>query len=219
MYVVLLGAPGSGKGTQGKILADKCHLPHLSTGDLFRNILADEAHPLFNECAVIKEGKLVSDEVVNSVVEDGLNQSQYENGVIFDGYPRTEQQGEALEAMLAKKEKRVDLVIDFNVSKEVLLHRLLGRRMCVDCKKILHTEEGYDTCPDCGGEIIQRSDDNEETISKRFEEYQTKTQPLQAYYKKQCKAYVEINIDSPSITPTDILTMMLEGMEENGIIA
>lgn len=217
MYIVLLGAPGSGKGTQGKILANQCNLPHLSTGDLFRQILSDDDHPLFDELVVIKEGKLVSDDVVNNVVEDGLNQPQYANGVIFDGYPRTEQQAEALHEMLAKKGADVDVVIDFNVAKEVLLERLLGRRVCVDCKKISHIAQGYNQCPACGGELIQRADDNEATITKRFEEYQVKTQPLQDYYQKNCDAYVKINIDNASITPKQILTMMLEGMEANGI--
>lgn len=199
--MVLLGPPGSGKGTQGKMLAAHIGLEHLSTGDLFRIILDDKDHPLFPKVQVVLEGKLVSDEVVNQVVEDGLQSEKYADGVVFDGYPRTSAQAEALDVMLAKMGRTVDMVIDFDVSMDVLLHRLLGRRMCPGCKKIYHEEQGVIICEECGDELITRGDDNEETITKRFEEYQEKTEPLKDYYKKNGTKFYAMIVNDKGLTP------------------
>jgi len=141
MNIVLLGPPGSGKGTQARFLAEDFGLVQISTGDLFRQILQDPGHPLYDRVQVIKEGKLVSDEVVNAVVEDALTKLKDAKGVIFDGYPRTVAQAEALDRMLSSMNKKVDVVLDFDVTKDVLLYRLLGRRVCSSCKRVFHIRQ------------------------------------------------------------------------------
>jgi adenylate kinase len=216
MYIIMLGPPGSGKGTQGKILAQDLGLAHLSTGDLFRAILADESHPLYPEVQVVKEGKLVSDDVVNRVVESGLKDPQYAKGVLFDGYPRTTAQAEALAGILRGMGKELTAVIDLDVSREILLKRLLGRRVCGDCGKILHVKQGYTQCPACGGPVITRDDDNEETITKRFEEYREKTAPLQAYYQKSDAAYITLMINDEA-SPEEINDRIRVKMRDAGL--
>lgn len=204
MYIILLGPPGSGKGTQGEILARKFNIRHLSTGDLFREILGNPDHPLYSKVQVINEGKLVSDEVVNQVVEDGIRKPEFQNGVLFDGYPRTIAQAEALDKILSSMGKKVDLVIDFDATKEVLIYRLLGRRVCPNCKRVFHERQGFEKCPDCNVPLIRRDDDNEETIMERFDEYRKKTAPLQEYYKNSNAAYVQLVIDDASKSAEDV---------------
>ncbi len=218
MYIVLLGPPGSGKGTQGGLLSKKLNIAHLSTGDLFREILGNPDHVLYNDLQVIKEGKLVSDEIVNSVVEDGINQPKYQNGVIFDGYPRTVAQAEALDNMLEAMGKKIDVVIDIHVTQEVLFGRLLGRRSCPNCKRIFHISQGIDRCPDCDVALVQRDDDNEETIMERFEEYKSKTAPLQDYYKSGKTNYVEIHVSDADRTPSSVQQEILDKLQEIGLL-
>lgn len=214
MYIILLGPPGSGKGTQGSILSQELNVPHLSTGDLFREILGNPDHPLYPKVQVVKEGKLVSDEVVNQVVEDGINKPEYKDGVLFDGYPRTVAQAEALDEMLKAMGKSLDVVIDFDVTREVLLYRLLGRRVCPKCKKVFHERQGFTRCTECDVELIQRQDDNEETIMERFEEYKKKTAPLQDYYKNSGAKYVSLTIDDASKTPQDIQDEIMSKLKD-----
>lgn len=171
MNIIMLGPPGSGKGTQGGLLAEQLQVRHLSTGDLFREILNDPSHPLYPQVQVVKEGKLVSDEVVNLVVEHGIQKPEYQEGVLFDGYPRTIAQAEALEHILTSTGQKVDLVIDLDVSREVLFVRILGRQVCPKCKQTYHKKQGFQACPACGEALVCRSDDNEETIVKRLQEY------------------------------------------------
>ena len=216
MYIIMLGPPGSGKGTQGKILAEEMGLAHLSTGDLFRAILADESHPLYPEVQVVKEGKLVSDDVVNRVVESGLKDPKYAQGVLFDGYPRTAAQAEALGNILNGMGKSLTAVIDLDVTREILLKRLLGRRVCGDCGKILSVKQGYTECPACGGPVIRRDDDNEETITKRFEEYKEKTAPLQDFYKNSDAAYITLMIDDDA-PPDAVNDRIVAKMQEAGL--
>jgi len=204
LYIVLLGPPGSGKGTQGKILAEKFGLAHLSTGDLFRKILENTEHPLYSHVLVVKEGKLVSDEVVNLVVENGLKSPEYDDGVVLDGFPRTVAQAEALDRILALMGKKVDLVVDFDVTTDVLLKRLLGRIICPTCKKIYHIRQKLTHCTECKVPLIKREDDNEVTIKKRFEEYKVKTAPLQDYYKTNVSQYIHLIIDDASLSPKDV---------------
>ena len=215
MYIVLLGPPGSGKGTQGELLAEHFHISHVSTGDLLRAILSNPDHPLYPEVQVIKEGKLVSDEVVNKVIEDGLNKHEHQNGIIFDGYPRTVSQARSLDNMLFAKGRKVDMVIDLDVTEEVLLERLLGRRMCPDCKKIYHIKQGYEKCPECDVALIKRDDDNEETITERFKEYRSKTAPVQQYYTDSSANYINVVVKDSSLTPQDVQKEILSKL--NGL--
>ncbi|NLJ40754.1 MAG: nucleoside monophosphate kinase [Clostridiales bacterium] len=204
MYMILLGPPGSGKGTQGGLLSEKLGIPHLSTGDLFRAILGDPDHPLYDDLQVMKEGKLVSDEIVTDVVGDALQNPKYQKGVIFDGYPRTAAQAWALDSMLNKMGKEIDVVVDINVTQEVLLERLLGRRSCPNCKRIFNKDQGIgEECPVCRVPLVTREDDNEETIIERFEEYNSKTAPLQDYYKSGNSHYIGITVADNKRTPTE----------------
>ena len=203
MNIVLLGAPGAGKGTQGELMASHLHLKRLSTGDIFREILADPSHKLYDEVKVVKEGKLVSDETVNDVVRYTIENSQAQ-GFIFDGYPRTLAQAKALDQMLADMGKKIDAVVVLSVTKDVLMYRLLGRRICKDCKAVHHVSKGHDACPDCGGELYTREDDNEQTVLARFEEYEAKTAPLMNYYKEKDLNYVNILVDNTQTTPKEL---------------
>lgn len=195
MYIVLLGPPGSGKGTQSSFLESRLNIKHLSTGDLFRAILKDPDHPLYSDLEVINQGKLVSDHVVNQVVADGLKGEAFKNGALLDGYPRTVSQAQALDQILSDMGEKVDIVIDLDVTYEVLCFRLLGRRICPNCKRVFHVEDGIELCPDCDLELAVRDDDNEEVIAQRFEEYQEKTAPLRDYYRAKDVKYIEITID------------------------
>lgn len=218
MNVVLLGPPGSGKGTQGALLADRLQTRPLSTGDLFREILKEPDHPLYSQVLVIKQGMLVSDDVVNQVVEHGINKPEYENGVLFDGYPRTIAQAEALDGILADVGSKIDIVVDLDVTKEVLFYRILGRMLCSNCKKIYHEEQGLSHCTACGASLIRRSDDNEETIVQRLEEYRSKTEPLEDYYKKSKAAFITVTIDDYSLSPQEVNQQVVELLKENKVI-
>ncbi|MGI6706014.1 MAG: adenylate kinase family protein [Clostridia bacterium] len=203
MYIVLLGPPGSGKGTQGAILSRKLGLSHLSTGDLFRGIFDQPDHPLYKDVAVMKEGKLVSDEVVNKVVQHALEEPEHASGVIFDGYPRTIAQAKSLDSYLADRGKKVDFTLNFKVTREVLLHRLLGRRVCPKCRKVFHIRQGLQECDECRVPLVQREDDREEVILKRFEEYRNQTAPLEAYYARE-GFLINLQITDPDTEPEDV---------------
>jgi adenylate kinase len=217
MNVILLGPPGSGKGTQGALLADQLQARPLSTGDLFREILKDSSHPLYPQVQVIQQGKLVSDDVVNRVVEQGIKKPEYENGVMFDGYPRTIAQAEALDGILVAMGKKIDLIIDLNVTKEVLFYRILGRMLCSNCKKIYHESQGLSQCTDCGGDLIRRSDDNEETIVQRLQEYRTKTEPLEEYYSKTKSNYITVTIDDHTLSAKEVNQQIIKLLKENKV--
>jgi len=218
MDIVLLGPPGSGKGTQGSLLAQELGCKRLSTGDLFRDIMKDEFHPLYPQVQVVNEGKLVSDEVVNLVVKDGIQKPSFQNGVIFDGYPRTIAQAEALDEILCEMGRKVDVVIDFEVSRDVLLYRLMGRLVCPNCKQVFHARQGIKRCTKCGSILVHRSDDNEEIIEKRLQEYKTKTAPLHEYYRSSSAVYITISIEDSSLSPEDVNRMILEKLKEKDVM-
>lgn len=217
MYIVLLGPPGSGKGTQGKLIAQKIKASHLSTGDLLRDILSNPEHTLYKDIQVINEGKLVSDDIVNSVVKDGLQKPEYKNGIIFDGYPRTVAQAQALDKALKDMGESIGAVIDINVSENVLLRRLLGRRSCNECQRIFHIDDGHEKCPYCNVPLVKRDDDNEETIKERFEEYRVKTAPLNDYYKKTGANHIEITVTDYSETAIEVNQSIMERLSQLGL--
>ncbi len=218
MNIVLLGPPGSGKGTQAQFLAENFGLVQLSTGDLFRQILQDPSHPLYDRLQVIKEGKLVSDEIVNAVVEDALIKLRDAKGVIFDGFPRTVAQAEALDRMLNSMNKKVDVVLDFDVTKDVLLHRLLGRRICRSCRRVFHIKQGYTECPECQGQLAIREDDNEEVIMKRFNEYNEKTAGVKEYYLNSGCAYIRLTVDDPDIDAEEVHQWIMRELTKRGLV-
>ncbi|HHU78422.1 MAG: adenylate kinase [Caldicoprobacterales bacterium] len=218
MDIVLLGPPGSGKGTQGNLLAEPLNAKPLSTGDLFRSILKDDSHPLYSKVQVINEGKLVSDDVVNKVVEYGINKPENRNGIIFDGYPRTIAQAEKLDEMLAARGRKIDLVIELNVTQEVLFYRILGRRVCPGCKRIFHERDGLDVCPHCGLELIRREDDNEQTILQRLEEYRAKTAPLQDYYENSGAVILDMEINDASLTAQEVNQQIMDMLKQSRVL-
>jgi len=188
MYLVLLGPPGGGKGTQAKRLQETRGLIQLSTGDMLRAAVASGSEVGRRAKAVMDAGQLVSDEIVIAIIEDRLDQPDVAKGAIFDGFPRTVAQAEALDAMLVRKGKKLDLAIEVRVPDEFIVERITGRYTCAKCGAGYHDKfqkpkvEG--TCDSCGGtEFVRRPDDRVETVTKRLETYHAQTAPLLPYYE------------------------------------
>lgn len=189
MNLILLGPPGSGKGTQAKRLVQRYEIPQISTGDILRDAVK-EGTPLGREAKrYMDEGKLVPDEVVVGIVRDRLKGPDCQKGFILDGFPRTIAQAEALDRILGEMGRGVDHVIDIEVDKEELLRRLTGRRTCKRCGAMYHVvfnpPKVDGVCDRCGGELYQRDDDKEETIRERLRVYEGQTAPLIEYYEKK----------------------------------
>ncbi|RMF29158.1 MAG: adenylate kinase [Chloroflexi bacterium] len=187
-YIVLLGAPGAGKGTQAGILSQEMGIPHVATGDLFRYHLKEGTELGKLAKAYMERGDLVPDEVTVGMVRERLGQPDCAQGVILDGFPRTIAQAEALDALLAERGERVTIVPYIKVSEEVLLQRLGGRWTCRQCGRVYHTL--FDPPPEpgrcaCGGELYQRPDDTPETQRRRIEVYMEQTSPLITYYRER----------------------------------
>ena len=218
MNIIMLGPPGSGKGTQGQHLIECLGLVHISTGDLFREILKQPEHPLYRDVQVLKEGKLVSDEVTNRVVEDTLKKLKDAKGIIFDGFPRTTEQAQALDRMMSSLNMRIDAVLDLNVTREVILHRLLGRRVCPGCRRVYHISQGYTVCPECKVPLKIRDDDNEETINKRLDEYKEKTAALKDYYREHNCMYISLTIDDVSMTSHEVHEQIIQEFSKRGLV-
>ena len=189
MKIIMLGAPGAGKGTQAKKIAAKYGIPHISTGDIFRANIKNGTELGKKAKTYMDQGLLVPDELVVDLVVDRVNQDDCENGYVLDGFPRTIPQAEALTEALEKMGQKVDFAIDVNVPDENIVKRMGGRRACVTCGATYHMlyaptkKEGI--CDTCGGELILRDDDKPETVQKRLNVYDDQTQPLIDYYTSQ----------------------------------
>ncbi len=188
MQLVLLGPPGSGKGTLAVDLIRLYHLPYISTGDIFRKNIKEKT-PLGNQAAqYLSSGGLVPDEVTIAMVADYLAQPACAVGFMLDGFPRTINQAEALTAILETMNKPLSKVINLDASQETILVRLAGRRVCSKCSRVYNVNtmpskiEGV--CDTCGGQVIQRNDDHVETVLNRLETYRLQTEPLIEYYSK-----------------------------------
>ena len=194
--IILLGAPGAGKGTQAELLCDTLHLPSISSGDLFRAALGERTPLGLRAKAYMDRGELVPDEITVSMVAERISQKDCAEGVIFDGFPRTVTQAEALDVLLDKMQRRVDIVLYIKVSDDVLLKRLAGRWTCRKCGAIYHREFSPEkvrgVCDVCGGELYQRPDDTPETQKRRIQVYLQQTAPLEAYYRQR-RLLVEVN--------------------------
>ena len=188
MKMIMLGAPGAGKGTQEKQIAEKYTIPHISTGDIFRANIKAETELGKKAKKYMDEGLLVPDELVMDLVVDRLQQDDCEKGYVLDGFPRTIPQAEALDVALEKLGQKIDYAIDVDVPDENIVHRMGGRRACVGCGATYHLEyaptkvDGI--CDTCGKELILRDDDKPETVKKRLGVYHEQTQPLIDYYTK-----------------------------------
>ena len=189
MRLVLLGAPGAGKGTQAKMLIEKYKIPQISTGDILRKAVADGT-PLGKEAKVIMDkGELVPDKIVLGLVEERVKQDDCKKGFILDGFPRNTAQAEALDKMLNAMGLPIDSALSVDVPKDDLMKRLTGRRTCKNCQQmynVYYSPPKKDAlCDKCGGELFQRGDDKEDTIKKRLEVYDAQTAPLIDYYNKK----------------------------------
>lgn len=187
--VVLLGAPGAGKGTQAKMLIEKYKIPQISTGDILRKAVA-EGTPLGKEAKVIMDqGGLVSDKIVLGLVEERLKQPDTKDGFILDGFPRNTAQAEALDKILTSNGIPLTVALNIDVDMNDLLKRLTGRRTCKGCQQMYNIhfsppkQDGV--CDKCGGQLFQRDDDKEDTIKKRLDVYQQQTAPLIDYYSNK----------------------------------
>ena len=193
MRTVLLGAPGSGKGTQGVVLSKKYGIPQVSTGDLLRAAVVAGSELGKKAKTAMDAGALVSDEIVIGLIRERISQDDAKNGYILDGFPRNIPQAEALDSMLADLNQPLQGVVLLDVAFEELLQRLTGRRTCKDCGAIynvhLSPSKVEDHCDACNGDLFQRADDNEETIGNRLNVYQEQTAPLVDYYSKQDKLH------------------------------
>lgn len=191
MRIVLLGAPGSGKGTQAKKLMAERNIPQISTGDILRAAVA--AGTEYGEQAkkIMDAGELVPDDVMLGIIRDRLGEDDASGGFILDGFPRTQQQALDLEDLLEKMGQPLDSAILMDVDFDVLLKRLTGRRTCSLTGKLLNVyfspREELDACTEAGGELIQREDDNEQTIGNRLEVYRSQTEPLIEFYQGKDK--------------------------------
>jgi adenylate kinase len=187
MRIILLGVPGSGKGTQAHLLADKYKIPHISTGDLLRAAVAAKTPLGLKAKTALDAGQLVSDELVINIIEDRLRRPDARKGYILDGFPRNLGQARALEDVLQRLNLPFHKAIFIDVDQEILMQRLTGRRTCVSCGTVFNIyttpPKLEDRCDRCGGRLRRRADDNEETISNRLRVYEKQTQPLINYYR------------------------------------
>ncbi len=186
MRIIMLGAPGAGKGTQAKRIAEKYDIPHISTGDIFRENIKNGTELGQKARAYMEAGALVPDELVLELIMDRFEKEDCANGYVLDGFPRTIPQAEALDAALDAKGQSIDNVIDVDVPDDHIIKRMAGRRTCAHCGAIFHLEhmppriEGK--CDKCGGHLMIREDDQPDTVLARLETYHEQTQPLKDYY-------------------------------------
>ena len=189
LRLILLGPPGAGKGTQASAIVEKYNIPHISTGDIFRENIKKQTELGTKAKEYMDKGLLVPDELVISIVEDRLQQEDCKNGFLLDGFPRTLNQGETLDNVLSKMGLKLDRVINLDVNKEILIERAIGRRICKDCGAVYHIKftpsEKEGICDNCGGNLYQRDDDTVETVEKRIEVYHKQTAPLIDYYNEK----------------------------------
>lgn len=190
MNLILLGAPGAGKGTQAEILCQRLHIPTISTGNMIREALKSGTEMGLKAKAFIEAGQLVPDEVVIGIVRDRLQEDDCQNGFILDGFPRTIPQAEALDRMGIT----IDRVVDINVPDEVITQRVSGRRVCPGCGNSYHIEtkkpQTDGVCDRCGTTLVQRKDDEPQTVQERLHVYHEQTEPLRDYYAAAGKLLV-----------------------------
>ena len=188
LRTILLGPPGAGKGTQAAKIVEKYGIPHISTGDIFRENIKKGTELGKKAQGYINRGELVPDDLVIEIATTRLLEDDCKNGFLLDGFPRTVYQAEKLDEFLQSHDSKIDNVIDIAVGKDELIERLTGRRVCKSCGASFHVvnippkQEGI--CDYCGGELIQRADDNLETVTNRIDVYEDQTMPLIDYYEK-----------------------------------
>lgn len=191
MNIIMLGAPGTGKGTVAGILSEKLGIPQVSTGDIFRKNIKEQTELGKIASKYMSEGKLVPDDITIGIVEDRLKQDDVKDGIILDGFPRTVFQAEELNKILEKENKKIDMVINLVTPEEEIIERVVNRRVCSNqnCKAVynivLNPPKQENICDKCGSKLVKREDDNAETIKKRIQTYLESTSPLIEFYEKE----------------------------------
>lgn len=188
--LLIMGPPGAGKGTQASNIVEKYNIPHISTGDMFREAIKEGTKMGILAKNFMDKGELVPDDVTIGIVRDRLNQADCKKrGFLLDGFPRNLEQAMSLDKILNELNYKLDAVIDVSVDKDILINRIIGRRVCKKCGSTYHVEFNKPTtqniCDECGNELITRKDDTIETAQNRLNVYEEQTQPLLDYYKKQ----------------------------------
>ncbi len=189
MRLVFLGAPGVGKGTQAELVASRFHQPKISTGDILREAVQKKTPLGLQAKACMDQGKLVPDSVVVGIVKEKLAEPVCARGFLLDGFPRTVPQAEELTELLNSRGERLDQVVNFVVSRDEVMRRLSGRRSCSKCQEVFHVDfappERVGICDRCGGDLIQRSDDQKDTVEARLSVFEKQTAPLVEYYRQR----------------------------------
>ena len=210
MIIVMLGAPGSGKGTVAKLLTDTLNIEHISTGDMFREEIKSGSKLGKELENYMSDGKLVPDDVVIKILDERLSRPTAQNGVVLDGFPRTKIQAEHLKQLLEKRNKKVDVAIQLNIPDEDIIYRTVKRRICSnkDCGAIYNLEfnkpkqEGI--CDICGSELYRREDDNEETVKRRIDTYHKRSEPIIKYFEEEGILYTVDLRAQDQVTKQDI---------------
>ena len=215
MQLILMGAPGAGKGTQAAELVKKFGIPQISTGDMFRAAVKEGTELGKKAAECMKSGALVPDEVTIGIVKERLSKEDCAQGFILDGFPRTVEQADALQKILSELGKSLTQVLNIHVPAEDLVERAVGRRICKNCGSTYHVKfnpsKVENICDNCGGELYQRADDNAETMKNRLSVYEKSTRPLIEYYKKAGK-YTEIDGRQPIDKVTEDLVKVLSSV-------
>lgn len=212
MKLILLGAPGAGKGTQATKLSQKLSIPHISTGDIFRNNIKNSTELGKKAKEYIDKGMLVPDELTISIVKDRLMQDDCKNGFILDGFPRTIPQAEYLEKALNEMGTDIDNVVNISVADEEIIKRMSGRRVCTNCGATFHIvfnptkKDGI--CDTCNANLIQRDDDKEETVISRLKTYHEQTEPLINFYSKRGKLLTVIGREEIEETSKAVIKVL-----------
>ena len=218
MIIIMLGAPGTGKGTIAGILTKELGIPQVSTGDIFRKHIKEQTELGILAEKYISQGKLVPDDVTIGLVENRLKESDVQNGIILDGFPRTVKQAEELDKILEKEGKQVDLVINLNTPEDEIVERIVNRRICPNCKAvynlILNPPKQEGICDKCGEKLVQRKDDNPETVKLRFNSYIEQTSPLVDYYDKKGNLYSALVSKSINKLGQDVAEDVLKYIKE-----
>ena len=216
MNLLIVGAPGAGKGTMSNFIVEKYHLVHISTGDMLRQEIKDDTEIGKLAKELIARGELVPDSIINDMIVARLSADDVKQGFLFDGYPRTLSQAESLTEILKGLGKKIDAVINLNVSDDILIKRIEGRRLCSKCGAsyniFFSAPQTEGVCDKCGGKLSIRADDNAESLKIRLEEFRRNTQPVIEYYEK-LNVIEDINANADRYVEFEDIKKALEGIE------